>query len=517
MSKNVTYLVPRPSIFFPMIPRQWRGLRPEVKGFPRGFLTQFWARPLGTMKSIPSKIREQLQHASQTHLLQFWDELSESEVASLLNQISQTDLQMLNAIWRSSTSGDSPGDAKARIESAKNPSQVVSQPCSAADNERWQLATQLGERELQAGSVAVITVAGGQGSRLGFDHPKGMFPIGPRSDRTLFQIFAEQILARRRRHQATIPWLIMTSDATHAETLKFLQQHTYFGLGKETVQFFQQGSLPALDAATGRILMTGRSELALSPDGHGGLVAAMENAGLFDLLAQQGIRHLFYHQVDNPTAILCDPALIGFHAQARSQLTTNVVRKISPTERMGVLADINGRTEIVEYSELTSAQAARTDSNGDWIFWAGNTAIHVFVLVFLAQLAEDGGKLPLHVARKNVGFIDSLGASIKPDNPALPNAIKLERFIFDALPLAERTLIVEGNRMREFNPIKNSDGADSPATSRAALSRIGREWLAAGGYVIADDRPIEISPLQALDAAEMTLKIAAGAVHLADF
>ena len=468
------------------------------------------------MKSIPANVLEQLRNTSQTHLLQFQDELSVSEVASLLNQISRTDLQMLNATWRSSTNSDSPSDAKARIESAKNPGQVVRQPRTAADNDHWTLATRIGERELQGGSVAVITVAGGQGSRLGFDHPKGMFPIGPKSNRTLFQIFAEQILARRRRHHSTIPWLIMTSDATHAETVEFLKQHQYFELGEDTVHLFQQGSLPALDAATGRILMTSRSELALSPDGHGGLVAAMANAGLFELLAERNIRHLFYHQVDNPTAILCDPALIGFHAQNRSQLTTNVVRKVSPTERMGVLVDINGRTEIVEYSELTPEQAARCDSSGDWIFWAGNTAIHVFDREFLEQLADDGGKLPLHVARKNVAFIDDTGASVKPDDPANPNAIKLERFIFDALPIADRTLIVEGDRMREFNPVKNRDGADSPETSRAALSRIGREWLAAAGVAVPDDRPVEISPLQALDADELASRIASGMICVAD-
>ena len=296
----------------------------------------------------------------------------------------------------------------------------------------------------------------------------------------------------------------------------FCRQHNYFGLDHDTVHLFQQGSLPALDAATGRILMTSRSELALSPDGHGGLVAAMANSGLLDLLAQHNIRHLFYHQVDNPTAILCDPALIGFHTQQRSQLTTNVVRKASPAERMGVLVDINGRTEIVEYSELTPEQAARCDDNGNWIFWAGNTAIHVFDREFLEQLAEDGGKLPLHVARKNVAFIDDRGETIKPDDPARPNAMKLERFIFDALPIAERTLIVEGNRAREFNPVKNRDGADSPATSRAALSRIGREWLTAAGHTVAEDQSVEISPLQALDADELAQKLTSGALQPAD-
>ena len=468
------------------------------------------------MNAITTDVREQLAKASQTHLLQFWNELSVSEQTLLLYQIRHTDLKVLSQIWTSSTNEESPLDATARIANAGIPGTVVRQPQTAADSDHWKLATQLGENELQAGTVAVITVAGGQGSRLGFDHPKGMFPIGPKTNRTLFQIFAEQILARRQRHHTTIPWLIMTSDATHAETLEFLQKHNYFDIDHNTVHLFQQGSLPALDAATGRILMASRSQLALSPDGHGGLVAAMANSGLLDLLQQHGIRHLFYHQIDNPTAILCDPALIGFHTQQRSQLTTNVVRKASPSERMGVLVDINGRTEIVEYSELTPEQAARCDDNGNWIFWAGNTAIHVFDREFLEQLAEDGGKLPLHVARKNVTFVDDRGETNKPDDPARPNAMKLERFIFDALPIAERTLIVEGNRAREFNPVKNRDGADSPATSRAALSRIGREWLTAAGHTVADDQSVEISPLQALDADELAQKLTSGALQPAD-
>lgn len=423
---------------------------------------------------------------------------------------------MMREIWQSSMNEDSPLDAVNRIESAQKPGKVIQQPQTAADAENWKQAATAGEKELQHGRVAVITVAGGQGSRLGFEHPKGMFPIGPKTDRTLFQIFAEQILARRRRHNAAIPWLIMTSDATHAETLEFLEQHKYFHLGKDNVHLFQQGSLPALDAATGQILMTSRSEMALSPDGHGGLVAALANAGLLKMLASRDIRHLFYHQVDNPTAIICDPAFIGFHTNQRSQVTTNVVRKVSPTERMGVLADVNGRTEIVEYSELTPEQAARCDASGDWIFWAGNTAIHIFDREFVEQLAGDGGQLPLHIARKNVTCINSDGATIKPNDPARPNAIKLERFIFDALPIAERTLIVEGNRAREFNPVKNRDGADSPETSRAALSRIGREWLAAAGKTVDEGDSVEISPLIALDANELAARLASQLICISD-
>ncbi len=179
--------------------------------------------------------------------------------------------------------------------------------------------------------------------------------------------------------------------------------------------------------------------------------------------------------------IMVDPAFIGFHVLEGSQLSTNVVRKTSPTERMGVLVDVDGRTEIIEYSELTPEQAAKTDDTGEWIFWAGNTAIHLFDLDFLKRLAGNGCQLPLHAARKNVASINPDGSSANQGTASSPNAIKMERFIFDALPLAEKTLIVEGNRSREFNPVKNQSGADSPETSRAALNRIAHDWLSAAG------------------------------------
>ena len=270
-------------------------------------------------------------------------------------------------------------------------------------------------------------------------------------------------------------------------------------------------SVKAVDAQTGKVLMADQSTPCLSPDGHGGMVTALESSGLLQQLAADGILHVFYHQVDNPTVILCDPFLLGAHDAAKSQLTSNVVRKVSPDERMGVLADVNGRTEIIEYSELTPEQARRTDSDGGDVFWAGNTAIHVFSIDFLQQLTSGGGQLELHVAHKKVPHLDASGNIVSPETP---NANKFERFIFDALPQAERTLIVEGNREREFNPVKNAEGADSPATARAAISRIGRSWLQQAGHEIPDNQTVEISPLTALDAEELAQKLTSGQVSI---
>lgn len=469
------------------------------------------------MSTVPASMLSHLQHFSQTHLTNFWDQLDETARQQLLQEISMIDLPQLQDIWRSSkTSQDTATSSADRIQRAQAPRTVIRQPANGQDRALWSVATDLGEEALRSGKVAIVTVAGGQGTRLGFDHPKGMFPVGPVSSRTLFQIFAEQILARRRRYNANLLWMIMTSDATHAETVAFFEENNYFSLSKESVVFFMQGSLPALDAATGRILMSTPASLALSPDGHGGLIMALRNSGLLARMQSEGVEHVFYHQVDNPTVIIADPALIGFHIQQKSELTTNVVCKTSPTERMGVLVDVDGRTEIIEYSELTPEQAASSDASGQWIFWAGNTAIHVFDQAFLQRLTEDGCRLPLHVARKNVSFFSEAGELVQPADVSQPNAIKLERFIFDALPLASQTLIVEGHREREFNPVKNKSGADSADTARAALNRIGREWLMLAGHSLPENTEVEISPLQALDAEELRKKLSDGSLMISE-
>jgi len=458
------------------------------------------------MSSVLAHLLQTLSQHQQSRLLASLKLLPPADCHRLAAQLADVDFHLLRSAWQSTVQNTAPTTAVDRAELAAAPSRVVRQPASAAERQAWATARNIGQQALAAGTVAVITVAGGQGTRLGFEHPKGMFPIGPVSQRTLFQIFAEQILARRRRHQAELPWCIMTSDATHAETVAFFQQHSFFGLTPDSIHFFQQGSLPALDATTGQLLLAAPGQLALSPDGHGGLVTALAKAGLLTWLQSKGVQHLYYHQVDNPTAIVADPALLGFHIQRQSQATTCVVCKTSPGERMGVLVDLHGRTEIIEYSELTATQAARCDDTGQWIFWAGNTAIHVFDRQFVESLCQAGNQLPLHIARKQVPCVDEHGQPLPADPSGQPNAIKLERFIFDALPMADRTLIVEGNRDREFNPIKNKSGSDSAETCRAALSRIAREWMQAADLPVGPHDILEISPLQALDAEELAAR-----------
>jgi UDP-N-acetylglucosamine/UDP-N-acetylgalactosamine diphosphorylase len=327
----------------------------------------------------------------------------------------------------------------------------------------------------------------------------------------MFEMLAHQLLARSQRAGVAIPYYIMTSDATHAETVACFSEQHFFGLNPNDVRFFRQGNMPAVDAATRKLLLADKGRLACSPDGHGGMLAALANTGLIEDMRQRGIELLYYHQVDNPTAIVCDPAFLGLHVASGSEMSTKVVAKRSAEERMGVVVDIDGVTQIIEYSDLPDEVAQRHDANGHLDISAGNMAIHLFNREFLERLSTGDLTLPFHIAHKNVEHVDEKGDVIQP---AEPNAYKFEKFIFDAMPKAQRALVMEVERAREFNPVKNAEGDDSPATARAALAALHRGWLQAAGALVGEDVPIEIDPLFALDEAEVKRKVTPGTVFI---
>lgn len=458
-------------------------------------------------KRLPDSLREQIESANQRHVLQWADDLSAEEHARLVAQLDVIDYPQIRTLWQQATGAavesakESPQD---RARRATAPAGNVSLPVSDVDSKRWEEAREVGESLLKAGQVGVLIVAGGEGTRLQFPHPKGMYPIGPVTDRTLFRWLAEQILARSRRAGRLIPCYIMTSHSTHDETVEHFHQHQFFGLPQEDVYFFRQGTMPVVSLADGRLLMAGRGEIATSPDGHGGLVAALQRAGLVDDMRRRGLQHIFYMQVDNPTVLVCDPAFLGFHAQAGSEISTKVVAKRNAAEKMGVLCDVDGVTQIIEYSDMPNDVAALTATSGRLVHWAGNTAIHCFAVDLLERIARDAGSLPFHIARKHVPYIDEQGQLHEPTpESGKPNACKFERFIFDALPLAKRTLVVEADRSREFNPLKDRTGENSPERVKEALTRLGRGWLAEAEVDVPEQTSVEISPLIALEAADL--------------
>lgn len=456
-------------------------------------------------------IAAKLSQYQQQHLVQWWSEISDNERLLLEQQIESIDFELvaeLMAASGSNTISETENNEQRTVaERAKAPSQLVQIAQTDQDRAVRIEAAQYGEQLLAAGKIGAILVAGGQGTRLGFPGPKGTFPIGPITDRTLFQHLTEQLLARSQRAGIAIPLYVMTSEFTHAETVATFQQQNFFGLNANDVFFFQQQSMPAVDAKTGRIILADKGNIATSPNGHGGVISALHTAGLLDEMKKRGIEHLYYHQVDNPTTIVCDPELLGLHAVRKSAMTTKVAAKKFPEEKMGAVVEIDDTTQIIEYSDLPDELVTKTDEQGNPIFWAGNTAIHVFSREFMEQLAASKTALPFHIAKKTVPGIDETGTPFVPETA---NSYKFERFIFDALPSANVALVVEANRDREFNPVKNSTGNDSPETARQALNRIATEWLQSAGAIVAENIDIEISPLFALDAKDVQRKIPQG-------
>lgn len=453
---------------------------------------------------VSAPLLEQLRQHGQAHLVRWWDELSGDERRTLTDQLVEVDLPQVAALYRDLTKGgpaeESPAEQARR---ARQPQELIRVPASDAEKSTWAAARATGNELLKAGRVGVILVAGGEGTRLGFPHPKGEFPIGPVSGKTLFQMLAEQVVARAKRAGRPIPYYVMTSHATHAETVSFFERHKFFGLDSRRVHFFRQGRMPAVDRQTGKLLLASKHELALNPDGHGGLLTALSRAKLLEAMRQDGIDFLYYHQIDNPLARVCDPAFLGFHAQHRSEVSTKVVAKLSPEERMGVVVDVDGRSQIIEYSDLPAELAAVREADGQLRFWAGSTAMHVFSRSFFDRLHDQHIELPFHRAIKKVPYLDDAGAETEP---AAENAVKFERFIFDVLPLAERSLVVEARREDEFCPLKNKSGDFSREHVQQSLSRLYAGWLRAAGARAADDLPVEIGPLYALDADDVAAR-----------
>jgi UDP-N-acetylglucosamine/UDP-N-acetylgalactosamine diphosphorylase len=451
------------------------------------------------MLAVPQELEQRLRRYGQEHVLAGWPLLTDAEHAALRDQLQAIDLEQLQKLYQQ----------RDRAFPLPRPEAIKPVPVVRLD-EAADDAHRQGVEALRRGEVAALVVAGGQGSRLGFEHPKGMFPVGPVTDRSLYQIHAEKVLATRRRYGKPVLFLIMTSHATHDETVAFFEQHRYFGLPRDEVTFFRQGTMPALDLSTGKLLLESPGQLFTSPNGHGGTLLALRDQGLLDRLHGQGVRDLFYFQVDNPLVKVADPAFLGHHRAARADVSSKVIPKQSPTDKLGNVVVVDGRCTVIEYSDLPEAMARETDAQGRLRFWAGSPAIHVFDVDFLRRVMHGEARIPFHVARKKVPHVDAQGRRVEP---ARENAMKFEMFIFDVLPRAERWTVVETSRAEEFEPIKNATGPESPATARQAHSNLAAAWLERAGVRVPRQSngdaavPIEISPLYALDAEELAAKV----------
>jgi len=381
------------------------------------------------------------------------------------------------------------------------PAPFIALPENGGDPRAWENARVTGEEAIRKGRVAAFTVAGGQGTRLGFSGPKGTFAVTPVRKASLFQVFAEKLLCARHQYDVSIPWIIMTSRINHEDTVQFFQRKDFFGIPKEDVVFFSQGMMPAVDF-DGNLILEDSDKIAVSPDGHGGCLRALVRNGITDWMKSRGIDILSYFQVDNPLLTPVDPAFIGFHVQKESQMSSKMIPKACPEEKVGLFTISENVLRVIEYSDLPSSLANEKNDDGSLRFNAGSIAIHVFDLAFIEKMGAGKGEMPFHRANKKIPIYQADGSILKP---AKPNGIKFEMFVFDALPLAKNPIVIETDRSEEFSPVKNAEGVDSPITCQQDLLRQYVRWLNGVGLEVPvtkgglPENLFEISPLRGFD------------------
>jgi len=420
-----------------------------------------------------SIIRRRLAEAEQEQVLRFWDGLSEDGRRQLLAQLAQIDFGLLAELIDEHITNPKPVELPADL----TPAPFIALPTSAAEHRRRRRMRDLGEELLAAGKVAALVVAGGQATRLNWPKPKGTYPIGPMGNRTLFEVFADGILAARPACGVPVPWYIMTSETTDRRTRDFFRENNFFGLPPEDVTFFVQGTMPAVDLE-GKLILETPDKLARNPNGHGGTLPALAREGILADMRDRGIEHISYFQVDNPLVPPLDPVFIGYHADARSDMSSKMARKRDAAEKIGVFCTSGGHLHVIEYSDLPDELAEQKD--GDRLrFEAGSIAIHILSRAFVERLTEsERVALPFHRAEKKIACADENGRTVEP---AEPNGIKFEMFVFDALPQASNPVVLEIDRAREFSPVKNAEGEDSPATARRDMLRLDAARLEEAG------------------------------------
>lgn len=449
--------------------------------------------------------REALRNGKQDHILPHLGlqgskvaaQLAEMDVASLRGRLDSA-LELSAAASRGQDVAPLPDITSVDDLSAQERARLWARGCEA----------------IAAGKVGVLLLAGGQGTRLGTSQPKGCFQLGMPSDKSLFQYHVERLHRVRQLAADTcrvdaarvkLPFLVMTSEATHTATVDYFMRNAYFGLQPGEVHFFRQGMLPCL-SPSGDMLLSQPGDLALAPDGNGGVYGALKRSGLLDLLEEQKVTSLFQFCVDNIMCHVADPLFIGFCLDHGADCASKAVSKLDAHEKVGVLALRGGRPGVVEYSEISKEQAERTaPESGALVFSAAHICVNWFSLQFVRRVSHDPAcELPLHVARKRMRAVSPDKTEAVATVLEEVDCIKLEMFIFDAFPFARKLVVMLVPREEEFAPVKNATGVDSPETARVIFSEWAkRKVAAAGGNLGAGAHDpallLEVSPLLSYD------------------
>lgn len=397
------------------------------------------------------EIKMKLVGLGQEHVLNFLDALQEAEKQELLNQIENIDFELVAKIYNERNNVSNTQD---EIEPL---GYVDKLKLSNKEVERY---TALGEQAIEKGELAFATLAGGQGTRLGHNGPKGTFMLGINPDKSLFEIMCDSLKRAKQKYNGYIPWYIMTSRENNDDTIKFFETHNYFGYPQHMVRFFKQEELPMLHV-DGKILLESKAKIKEAADGHGGIFEAMYKNNIVEDMEAKGIKWVFIGGIDNVLLNMVDPLFMGLAIDRNVNVASKSIVKANPTEKVGVFCKRNGRPSVIEYTEITDDMAHETDSQGELLYGESHILCNLFSITAIKQIGNE--KLPYHAAFKKSDYVDGDGRKVVPD---VPNAYKFETFIFDAFNKFEDMLIFRAVREEEFAPIKNKEGVDSPETAR---------------------------------------------------
>lgn len=443
--------------------------------------------------------RRPLEDHGQGHVLHFWESLSEDEKNHLAQQVEGVDFPLVERLTQDWILTHPSPDSFTGID----PVPVI--PASELDGPGVREALEAGEEVLRAGRVGLVLVAGGQGTRLGFDGPKGAYPIGPVSKRSLFAFHAEKIHNLQRRYGCRLPWYIMVGESNEEATRDFFAQHGFFGLREEDLRFFKQRMMPCV-GDDGRFFLERPDSIAMNPNGHGGSIPAMVEEGITEDARARGVDVLSYFQVDNWAVKVADPFFIGYHVLREGAFSSKIRRKTDPQEKAGVFCLCDGQVRVIEYTEFDIyPKLLGTDPDGSVRYFAANAAIHVISVDFVEEVFKKFDAFPWHCSHKKIPHLDEHGTLVEPD---APNGYKFETFVFDALRYDTRDpVVLEADELGEFTPIKQLEGAGGVAAARADMAEYWAEWLRAAGCPFSlDGTAIEISPRFALTKPEFVEK-----------
>lgn len=445
------------------------------------------------------RIRDKLSEYHQEHLLRFWEELMDEDRNQLENDVDELDLKEIMGYFKKAIESSQCIVQKTLDDKIQPIDETKIASVKTSTEEELNMYKERGLKEVAEGCVAVLLLAGGQGTRLGVTYPKGMYDVALPSHKTLFQLQAERILCLQNMAQqqfgkhGEITWYILTSEATHNATVEYLRKCNYFGLIEKNVKAFKQGMLPCF-TFDGKIILDEKHRVSKAPDGNGGLYRALKSQGILNDMIQRGIRSVHAHNVDNILVKVADPIFIGYCLISETDCGVKVIEKSSPSEAVGVVCKVEDHYQVVEYSEITKETAELRHADGQLIYNAANICNHYFTVDFLKDVAYFYEKdLHLHMAKKKIPYVNDNGERVIPK---VPNGIKIEKFVFDVFPFAKNLAVWQGTREEEFSPVKNSNSADQdcPNTARTDLLNLHKKWLLNAGAKHVGEN-VEISPL----------------------